>query len=203
VEVRVVGGEAGGRKIKAPPGDETRPTSDAVREAVFNAVASRMDLDGARVLDLFAGSGALGIEALSRGASEVTFVDRSRASVATIESNLEATALPGGRVLATAVEGWVTRLGPRDEWDLVLADPPYRFDGWTALLEGLTGHITEDGMAVLESDAELELPKSWRSIRSKRYGTTVVTLVVPCNHPCAESAKSPTLHPADAWKDHR
>lgn len=196
--VRVVGGEAGGRKIKAPPGDETRPTSDAVREAVFNAVASRMDLEDARVLDLFAGSGALGIEALSRGASEVTFLDRSRGAVATIEANLRATGLTGGRVLATPVEGWIARLSGSDQWDLVLADPPYAFAGWTSLLEGLTGHLDEDGIAVLESNSELELPKSWRSVRAKRYGTTVVTLVVPCNHPCAESPKQ---HPADAWKE--
>ena len=196
--MRVVGGEAGGRKLKAPPGDETRPTSDAVREAVFNAVASRMDLEDARVLDLFAGSGALGIEALSRGAGEVTFVDRSRTAAATIRSNLEMTGLAGGRVVTTPVQGWLARLGPADQWDLVLADPPYAYDGWTALLQGLAGHVDDDGMAVLESGSDLELPKGWRSVRSKRYGTTVVTLVVPCYHPCSESPKK---HPADAWKE--
>ena len=189
MEVRVVGGEAGGRKIKAPPGDQTRPTSDAVREAVFNAIASRMDLDGARVLDLFAGSGALGIEALSRGAEEVTFVDRARAAVSTIEANLDMTGLAGGRVIASSVEGWLARLTSRQQWDLVIADPPYAYDGWTDLLDGLKGHIAEDGIVVLESGAELELPKAWRSVRAKRYGTTVVTLVVPCNHPCSEGAR--------------
>ena len=198
MEVRVVGGEAGGRKIKAPPGDQTRPTSDAVREAVFNAVTSRMDLEDSRVLDLFAGSGALGIEALSRGAKEVTFVDRARTASSTIAGNLEMTGLIGGTVVTAAVESWLTRLHPRQEWDLVLADPPYAFDGWDDLLEGLSGHIAEDGIVVLESGSELELPKSWRSVRSKRYGTTVVTLVVPCNHPCAERRKP---HPADAWKE--
>ncbi len=198
MEVRVVGGEAGGRKIKAPPGDQTRPTSDAVREAVFNAIASRMDLEDARVLDLFAGSGALGIEALSRGAKEVTFVDRARAAVSTIEANLQVTGLEGGKVIATVVEGWLARLRPRQQWDLVIADPPYAFDGWADLLGGLSDHIAEDGIVVLESGSELELPKGWRSVRSKRYGTTVVTLVVPCNHPCAERPKK---HPADAWKE--
>ena len=198
MEVRVVGGEAGGRKIKAPPGDQTRPTSDAVREAVFNAIGSRMDLEGARVLDLFAGSGALGIEALSRGAREVTFVDRARAAVSTIEANLDATGLSGGKAIATPVEGWLARLGSDQRWDLVIADPPYAYEGWTELLHGLSGHLTDDGIAVLESGSELELPKSWRSVRSKRYGTTVVTLVVPCNHPCAERPKN---HPADAWKE--
>lgn len=196
--MRVVGGEAGGRKIKAPPGDQTRPTSDAVREAVFNAIASRMDLEDARVLDLFAGSGALGIEALSRGAREVTFVDRARAAASTIEANLEMTNLVGGKVIATAVEGWLARLTPFQQWDLVIADPPYAYEGWADLLDGLCGHIAEDGIAVLESGAELELLNAWRSVRSKRYGTTVVTLVVPCNHPCAER---PTHHPADAWKE--
>ena len=194
MEVRVVGGVAGGRRIKAPPGDTTRPTSDAVREAVFNAVASRMDLEGARVLDLFAGSGALGIEALSRGAREVTFVDRARAAAAPIASNLEATGL-GGLVVTAPVETWLSRLGAGERWDLVLADPPYAFEGWPALLDDLAAHMSADGMAVLESGSELELPRSWRSVRSKRYGTTVVTLVVPCNHPCAERRQ---LHAADA-----
>ena len=189
MDVRVVAGEAGGRKLKAPPGEQTRPTSDAVREAVFNAVASRMDLDGARVLDLFAGSGALGIEALSRGAREVTFVDSARPAVQTIEANLAATGLEGGRVVPSPVEGWVARLKPRDEWDLVLADPPYRFEGWHELLDGLRCHVAEDGMAVLESSAELDIPRDWRSVRAKRYGTTVVTLIVPCNHPCSEGSR--------------
>lgn len=189
----MIGGEAGGRKLKVPPGEQTRPTSDAVREAVFNAIASRMDLEGARVLDLFAGSGALGIEALSRGASEVTFVDRDRTAVATIEANLEATGMEGGRVVAAPVETWISRLPVGYQtWDLVLADPPYRFDGWEELLVSLRDHMAEHGMAVLEAGSELELPKAWRSVRSKRYGTTVVTLVVPCNHPCAESDKAET-----------
>lgn len=189
MDVRVVGGEAGGRKLRAPPGEETRPTSDAVREAVFNAVASRMDLDGARVLDLFAGSGALGIEALSRGASDVTFVDRARPAVETIEANLDTTGLKGGRVVAAPVEGWVARLKPRDQWDLVLADPPYLFEGWAELLDGLRSHVAEEGMAVLESGTDLDIPRDWRSVRAKRYGTTVVTLVVPCNHPCSEGSR--------------
>ena len=192
-----MGGEVGGRRLKAPPGDETRPTSDGVREAIFNAIASRMDLDGAKVLDLFAGSGALGIEALSRRAHEVTFVDKSRVAVATIESNLAVTGLDGGTVITAAVEGWVARLSPGDEWDLVLADPPYAFEGWSSLLSALRGHVAKDGIAVLESGSELLLPRGWRSVRTKRYGTTVVTLVVPCNHPCAESASKSA---ASAWE---
>ena len=187
----MIAGEFGGRKLQAPRGEQTRPTSDAVREAVFNAIASRMDLDGASVLDLFAGSGALGIEALSRGAKEATFVDKDRTAVATIEANLDATGIPGGRVVSSPVEMWLSRLpaGYRT-WDLILADPPYRFEGWQDLLLALRDHIAADGIAVLESGTELELPEGWRSVRSKRYGTTVVTLVVPCNHPCAESPKA-------------
>lgn len=191
-------GEAGGRKLKAPPGDATRPTSDAVREAVFNAVLSRIDLEDARVLDLFAGSGAMGIEALSRGAAQVTFVDRSRPASATIEENLSAVGLTGGRVVTSSVEAWIARLDQGERWDLVIADPPYAFVGWTDLLGALEPHIAEEGMAVLESGADLELPQGWRSIRSKRYGTTVVNLVVPCNHPCAESSRK---HPASSWKE--
>ena len=180
-------GEAGGRRLKAPLGSSTRPTSDAVREAIFNAVASRMNLAGARVLDLFAGSGALGIEALSRGAAEATFIESDRQAALTIADNLQITGLDGGQVVQAEVAGWVTSQPDDRLWDLVLADPPYAFQGWNALLTGLEAHLAPEAIVVLESGSQIELPRTWRSIRSKRYGTTVVTLVVPCHHPCAES----------------
>src|SRR3954467_4150678 len=91
VPVRVIAGEWGGRRLQAPPGDATRPTSDRVREAVFNALGSLGAVEGAAVADLFAGSGAMGIEALSRGAASVTFVDSARPARAAIEANLAAT----------------------------------------------------------------------------------------------------------------
>lgn len=182
----MVAGIAGGRRLKAPPGSSTRPTSDAVREAIFNAVGSRMSLTGARVLDLFAGSGALGIEALSRGAADVTFVEKDRQALMTIAENLEIAGL-GGMVVMNEAAGWLTSRPEGERWDLVLADPPYAYQEWSKLLAALQPHLAPEGIAVLETGGPLELPRTWRSVRSRRYGTTVVTLVVPCHHPCAES----------------
>src|SRR5689334_16902428 len=124
--MRVVAGSAGGRSLRAPDGKETRPTSDRVREAVFNALGSLDAVEGAVVADLYAGSGALGIEALSRGASEATFVESSAAARSVIETNLAATDF-GDR--ATVVTGDVLShlRATDDRYDLVLADPPYAF----------------------------------------------------------------------------
>ena len=120
------------------------------------------------MLDLFAGSGALGIEALSRGAAAVTFVDDDRAAVELIRSNLAATALDGGSVVrADAVQ--FLRNAP--VVDVAFADPPYAFDDWSALLADLRA-----GVAVLESDRPVEVVEKWRVLRVKRYGGTVVTL---------------------------
>jgi 16S rRNA (guanine966-N2)-methyltransferase len=167
--VRVVAGIARGRRLEAPPGSVTRPTADRVREATFNALGSLGALEGATVLDLFAGSGALGIEALSRGASAVTFVDHDAKAIATLRANLQATGLADG---ATVLRADATRFegGP---FDLALLDPPYAFDddAWARLLSGLDAHI-----AVLESDHEVPLPAPWEVLRVKRYGGTVVTI---------------------------
>ena len=146
-----------------------------------------MTIAGARILDLFAGSGALGIEALSRGAAEATFVENDRNAALTIADNLEISGLNGGQVVRAEAAGWVASQPEGRSWDLVLADPPYAFQGWNALLAGLEAHLAPEAIAVLESGSHIEIPRTWRSVRSKRYGTTVVTLVVPCHHPCAES----------------
>src|SRR5205814_2490034 len=107
--MRVVSGSAKGRRVQAPKGTQTRPTSDRVREAVFNTLGSLGGIEGATVADLFAGSGALGIEALSRGAAHVTFVDRDRDAIATIKANLATTGFePQGTVLINDVERWLT-----------------------------------------------------------------------------------------------
>jgi 16S rRNA (guanine966-N2)-methyltransferase len=168
--VRVVAGVARGRRLEAPGGSGTRPTADRVREATFNALGSLGVVEGARVLDLFAGSGALGIEALSRGASAVTFVDDDARALATVRRNLAATGLAAG---ATVVRADALRFdgGP---FELALLDPPYAFDdeAWQALLMTLDADV-----AVLESDRELPLPEPWRLLRAKRYGGTVVMIV--------------------------
>jgi 16S rRNA (guanine966-N2)-methyltransferase len=170
--VRVVAGVAGGRRLQAPPGRATRPTSDRVREAVFSSLDSLGAVHGATVVDLFAGSGALGIEALSRGASHCTFVDDDPAAVAATTANLAATGLAAAATVARAdVLRWLDR-GPAV--DLALVDPPYAFDLWPDLLARLTA-----GVAVLESDRDVDPAPTWRVLRRRRYGTTVVSLVVP------------------------
>src|SRR5262245_1880441 len=131
--MRVVAGQARGRRLTSPKGSDTRPTSDRVREATFNALRSIDAIDGARVADLFAGSGALGIEALSRGAASCVFVERDPAAIAVIEDNIARTEVAGATVVRADVMRWIT--GRTPPLDLVLADPPYAFDDWPALLD--------------------------------------------------------------------
>jgi 16S rRNA (guanine966-N2)-methyltransferase len=165
--VRVVAGVAKGHRIIAPAGRVTRPTSDRVREAIFSVLESLGGLVGAEVLDLFAGSGALGIEALSRGAASAVFVDNRDPAVAAVRANLARTGLSGGTVIRSDA---VSYLGAAPQFDVTFADPPYGFDDWLMLLDRLPS-----GQAVLESDRELELPEGWRLSKIRRYGGTVVT----------------------------
>ena len=168
--MRVVAGIARGRRLVAPKGEGTRPTSDYVREAVFNSLASRLDLEGATVLDLFAGTGALGIEALSRGAAHATFVESDRAALAAIRANLDAC---GFADRAAVRPGDATRV-ELPGVDLAFADPPYAFGdaAWHALL----GRV-DAGLLVVESDREIASGDAWRVLRLKKYGTTVVSLL--------------------------
>jgi 16S rRNA (guanine966-N2)-methyltransferase len=172
--VRVVAGSLRGRRLQAPPGRATRPTSDRVREATFNALASLDLLRGARVLDLFAGSGALGIEALSRGAEHCTFVEQARPAVGVIRQNLQALDLDDrATVVATDVDRYLaSSAGDGSTFDLVLADPPYRYDGWSSLLAALPAPVL-----VAESDAAVEAPDGWEVVRERAYGTTHVTIL--------------------------
>ena len=166
--MRVVAGELGGRRLVAPPGNDTRPTSDKVRQAVFNALDSAGLLDGAAVVDLFAGSGALGIEALSRGAESCVFVERDRAAVAALRENLGSLGLEKrSRVVVGDASTYGASLG---EIDLALVDPPYRFDGWDALLSALSA-----ADVIAESDREIPAPAGWETVRSRRYGRTFIT----------------------------
>ena len=168
--MRIVAGSARGRRIEAPPGRETRPTSDRVREAVFNALGSLGAVDDARVIDLFAGSGALGLEALSRGAAHAVFVERDRRTAELVSRNVAGLGF-GDRaevVLADA-EQWIERA---PEADLLLCDPPYAFEGWPGLIER-----SPSPLVVAESDREIEAPSGWHVVRSKAYGTTVVTIL--------------------------
>jgi len=166
--MRVVAGELRGRRIIAPPGNDTRPTSDKVRQAVFNALESAGLIDGAVVVDLFAGSGAMGIEALSRGAASCTFVERDRAALAALRTNLEALkVVDRSRVVVGDATAQASHL--RDA-DLVIADPPYLFDGWEALL----GSIDAPDV-IAESDREIVPSGGWELVRARHYGRTVIT----------------------------
>ncbi|MBF6559318.1 MAG: 16S rRNA (guanine(966)-N(2))-methyltransferase RsmD [Candidatus Binataceae bacterium] len=139
--MRVIAGNAHGRRIAAPRGFETRPATARVRASIFSRIAARFDLTGARVLDLFAGSGSLGLEALSRGAAEAVFVDSSRAAVATIAKNLAAFGLTGAaRIVTLDVMRAIGELAAAGEhFDLAFVDAPYAHDNSAAVLAALVG----------------------------------------------------------------
>ena len=171
--MRVVAGTARGRRLEAPGGRETRPTSDRVREAVFNALGSLGVVEDAEVLDLFAGTGALGIEALSRGARRCTFVERDRAARALVGRNLTGTGVADQAVVTgDSAERFVAQAGADGRsFDLALLDPPYAYEGWAALLDALPASVV-----VIESDREVEPGPRWQVVRCKRYGTTLVAV---------------------------
>lgn len=151
-----------------------RPTGDRVREAVFDILSSLDVVQGRSVADLFAGTGAMGIEALSRGAAAATFVDDEPSVLDIVRTNLVLTGLYSrATVVQSDVLDWVA-IAPRV--DVALVDPPYEFDDWAALLAHLSA-----GTAVLESDRELEVGPGWSALKVKRYGSTVVTVVQPAD----------------------
>lgn len=176
--MRVVAGTRGGRRLSAPPGRAVRPTSDRVREALFSILGA--DVVGARVLDCYAGSGALGIEALSRGAEHAVFVESDRRVTRTIRSNLAALELSGDVVVADVARA-ATRLPPGD-FDLVLADPPYghALDGLVGLLDELrgTGRLPV-ARVVVERDRRTTDPlPGWLAVDDLRtYGDTALLLL--------------------------
>jgi 16S rRNA (guanine966-N2)-methyltransferase len=179
--VRIIAGSRKGSRIFAPKGTDTRPTADRVREAAFNLLGPGA-ADDARVLDLFAGSGAMGLEALSRGAAHATFVDSDREACRTINRNLDKLGLEGATVLCqdalTALRA-DARAGSR--YDLVLVDPPYRrFSSLqNALISYLPEIVVPDGILLVETaaDEEPELPLTKRTTR--RYGAARLTLFEP------------------------
>lgn len=179
--MRVVAGRWRGRTLVQPPGDITRPTTDRVREALFSAIASRMDLAGAQVLDAFAGSGALGLEALSRGAAQVTFCEVNGKALSVLKANVAA--LPGAREATRVLRADVLRCPPvpRQPYDLVLLDPPYACpaSGVAALVSALdtAGSLAADVLVHYEhakKDAAASLGAmealQWEPVVSKRYG---------------------------------
>jgi 16S rRNA (guanine(966)-N(2))-methyltransferase RsmD len=176
--MRVIAGRLGGRRIRAPRGRSTRPTAEAVREAVFSMLG---DVSGARVLDLFAGSGALGIEALSRGAGRAVFVERNAASFGALQANLESLEL--GREVALArhaeARGGIRTARRRGEtYDLIFIDPPYRQGpGWAdALRDSLPALLERRARVVVESDRRAPLDLDLPIEQQRRYGDTLITI---------------------------
>ncbi|OSC40437.1 16S rRNA (guanine(966)-N(2))-methyltransferase RsmD [Mycobacterium decipiens] len=174
---RIIGGVAGGRRI-AVASRGTRPTTDRVRESLFNIVTARRDLTGLAVLDLYAGSGALGLEALSRGAASALFVESDQRSAAVIARNIAALGLAGATLRRGAVAA-VIAAGTPSPVDLVLADPPYDVDSADvdAILAALGTHgwTRAATVAVVEravTSAPLTWPAGWRRWRPRVYGDT-------------------------------
>ena len=182
--MRIIAGTAGSIPLKVPR-SLTRPTTDRVREAMFSVLAGK--LPGARVLDLFAGSGSLGLESLSRGAAEATFVESNGAACAVIEENVQKSRLAGTRVQRRDVLSFLSTTSA-GRYDLVFADPPYARDEptlalLTALLNlpGLAFALPPDWIFVLESFASVALPETplWEVVREKTYGSTRVSYLSP------------------------
>lgn len=162
------------------PPKGTRPTTDRVREALFSMLEARLDFEGIAVLDLFAGSGALGLEGLSRGAQHVTFVESNAAASRVISANIATVGLPGAVLRQCPVSTFLS-MSPDRAYDLVLADPPYSVSAEevSALLSRLTDHwVTDEALVVLERDAsgpEAVWPDGWELI-SRKYGGTRLEL---------------------------
>ena len=189
---RIIAGSAKGRPLRVPRGTLVRPTTDRMRESVFSALSSRMRLDGAVVLDAFAGSGALGLEALSRGAEAATFVECRGRVIEVLRANVAVLGFEDRAELVRAdVLGWLKKLrnlgdvdkGKKSEmrdscvYDVAFCDPPYDFDSWKRLLELLPARLL-----VTESDRPVagagEGETAWKVLYEKRLGATVTQLAV-------------------------
>jgi 16S rRNA (guanine(966)-N(2))-methyltransferase RsmD len=176
--MRVIAGRLGARRLKAPAGKGVRPTSDRVREALFAMLG---ELDGARVLDLFAGSGALGIEALSRGAAGVVFVERDAAAVTVLKENLKTLQIEPGEAEVRRADalGALRSAGARKEtYDLVFIDPPYgQAREWAPRLQALLPPLLSPAArVVVESDRRAPLELAAPLQRERRYGDTLIRI---------------------------
>ena len=178
--MRIIAGSRKGHRIAAPKGTDTRPTGDRVREAAFNLIGP---VDDAEVLDLFAGSGAMGLEALSRGAARVTFVESDRQACRAIDANLEKLRLAGARVVQQdAARALALEASSGRRYDLVLVDPPYaQLDAVLPALDRyLPSLLSDDGLVVVESSSREEPDLPSLSMRtSRRYGSARLTLFEP------------------------
>lgn len=183
--MRVTGGELRGRILKVPSAGTVRPTQDAVREALFSMLMA--EVPGARFLDLFAGSGAVGIEAWSRGAAEVTWVESHAGVARVLTANVETLCGGAGRVIREDVLRWIARARPGDApYGVIYADPPYGDDGHADPIEEVMAALATSPLAaegtifVAEQRAGLPMPKAagWARFKDRRYGHTRLALFV-------------------------
>ena len=172
---RVIAGTARGRRLHVPPGAATRPTSDRAREGMFSSLQSLLDLEGARVVDLYAGSGALGLEALSRGAASATLVEDAPAAGAALRANIELLGFRTAHVVSQPVERFLA-VDAEPRYDLALVDPPYELDVGPAL-EQLLPWLSPDAVVAVERrtrGGELAWPPGYEAVRSRRYGEATI-----------------------------
>jgi len=174
--MRIVGGTLGGRVIRAPAGAATRPTSEKVRQAIFNILPT---LENAAVLDLFAGSGALGLEALSRGAARVVFVEQAKPALAALRANIDALGVAGDVTVIPTDAVAAARQMPAEPWRLVLVDPPYRSDLAVRAVQAIPpGALAPGAVIVIEHDRRNAPPDALGSLLrtdQRRYGDTLVS----------------------------
>jgi len=169
--MRVIGGTSRGRRLSAAVPKDVRPTTDRVKEAIFDMIFSLGGIEDDKVVDLFCGTGGLGIEALSRGAAQATFVDASHEAIAATEANLKAVGLASvaSRVQRNSLPGF----RPPEPVQWVFADPPYGFQNFDELLIGFEG-----ATAIIESRDAPVLGAPWSVLKTRRYGTTLVTVAI-------------------------
>jgi 16S rRNA (guanine966-N2)-methyltransferase len=176
--MRIIAGDLKGRRLKAPTWEGLRPTSDKLRETLFNILGAR--IAGARVLDGFAGTGAVGIEALSRGAAHVTFVEQDRRATALIEANLAACGRGDGYTIQSGDVGAVLRRMPDNaRFDVIVLDPPYDASGVADALAAAAGRLADEGVIVLEraTRREPEIPAGLARRRDVKSGDSTLTFL--------------------------
>ena len=176
--MRVIAGEARGRKLVAPRGESTRPTADRAREGLFSSLQTFLDLDGCTFLDLYAGSGAIGLDALSRGASQVTLVDDDPSALKALHRNVEAVGLPGVEVVDDKVEEFLG--GLPTPYDVVVLDPPYDVDV-DPVLAAVLPWLAPDAVVVVERRTRGPAP-AWPEgldpVRTRKYGEATLHYAV-------------------------
>jgi len=174
--MRIIAGEFRDRRLTVPRGEHIRPTTDRVREASFDLLMSRFEVRGISVLDLFAGTGALGLEALSRGAKHATFVESNPLARRCCRENVHSLGVVDvSSILQMDVSSFLDRAAP-DSFKLILADPPYRMDGLVELVSGILRILAPQGYFVLEHDRRIDFSAHASLVASRRYGRTVVSV---------------------------